>query len=100
MLGDVRMRWFARNRPTQLGSYNPKSCTLATPGTHIHTRRKPDWLRHEVLRLKAHKSRAGCRAVAHTFIRLHPDASVGKTFVADLIASHQHEIAELRRQIR
>jgi transposase InsO family protein len=43
---------------------------------------------------------AGCRAVAHTFNRLHPGVSVGKTFVADLIASHQQEIAELRRQIR
>jgi transposase InsO family protein len=38
--------------------------------------------------------------VAHTFNRLHPGVSVGKTFVADLIASHQQEIAELRRQIR
>ncbi|PUE06754.1 hypothetical protein B9Z51_12475 [Limnohabitans sp. T6-5] len=43
---------------------------------------------------------AGCRAVAHTFNRLHPDMSVGKTFVAELIASHQLEIADLRRQIR
>jgi putative transposase len=66
----------------------------------LHQRRKPDWLRLEVLRLKAHMPRAGCRAVACTFNRLHPDASVGKTFVADLIANHQHEIAELRRQIR
>jgi transposase InsO family protein len=66
----------------------------------IRTRRKPDWLRLEVLRLKAHMPRSGCRAVAHTFNRLHPGVSVGKTFVADLIASHQLEIAQLRRQIR
>lgn len=78
----------------------PKACALAPLDRQIRTRRKPDWLRHEVLRLKAHMPRAGCRAVAHTFNRLHPDASVGKTFVADLIASHQHEIADLRRQIR
>jgi transposase InsO family protein len=38
--------------------------------------------------------------VAHTFNRLHPGVSVGKTFVADLIARHQQEIADLRRQIR
>jgi putative transposase len=50
--------------------------------------------------LVAYMPRACCRAVARTFNRLHPDASVGNTFVADLIASHQHEIAELRRQIR
>jgi hypothetical protein len=76
----------------------PQACqTTASVAAH---RRKPDWLRHEVLRLKAHMPRAGCRAVARTFNRLHPSVSVGKTFVADLIASHQHEIAELRRQIR
>ena len=43
---------------------------------------------------------ANYRAVAHTFNRLYPGVSVGKTFVADLIASHQREIADLRRQIR
>ena len=75
----------------------PKACY---PNTTPQHRRKPDWLRFEVLRLKAHMPRAGCRAVARTFNRLHPSVSVGKTFVADLIASHQHEIAELRRQIR
>ena len=78
----------------------PKACALATLRADIRTRRKPDWLRLEVLRLKAHMPRAGCRAVAHTFNRLHPGASVGKTFVADLIASHQLEIADLRRHIR
>lgn len=75
----------------------PKACY---PNATHHHRRKPDWLRLEVLRLKAHMPRAGCRAVAHTFNRLHPGVSVGKTFVADLIASHQLEIAQLRRQIR
>lgn len=74
----------------------PKTCALQ----RLDTRRKPYSLRLEVLRLKAHMPRASCRAVAHTFNRLHPGVSVGKTFVADLIASHQLEIAQLRRQIR
>jgi len=63
-------------------------------------RRKPDWLRHEVLRLKAHMPQAGCRSIATTFNRLHPGSSVGKTFVADLITTHQHAITLLRRQIQ
>lgn len=75
----------------------PQACI--PPVTPLHCR-KPDWLRHEVLRLKAHMPRAGCRAIARTFNRLHPGVFVGKTFVAELIASHQHEIAELRRQMR
>ncbi len=81
-------------------SYFIRRPTTCNPAVTHHSSRKPDWLRHEVLRLKAHMPCAGCRAVARTFNRLHPDTSVGKTFVADLIASHQHEIAELRRQIR
>ncbi|PUE12946.1 hypothetical protein B9Z33_05560 [Limnohabitans sp. T6-20] len=75
----------------------PKACIPSVTPLH---RRKPDWLRREVLRLKAHMPCAGCRAVARTFNRLHPGLSVGKTFVAELIASHQHEVAGLRRQIR
>jgi putative transposase len=76
----------------------PKACTLTT--LRAHSRRKPHWLRIEILRLKAHMPKAGCRAIANTFNRLHPSMSVGKTFVADLIATHQHEIAQLRRRIR
>jgi putative transposase len=73
---------------------------VCTPPLTPRLRRKPDWLRREVLRLKAHMPRAGCRALARTFNRLHPGLTVGKTFVAKLIASHQHEIVQLRRQIR
>ena len=95
-------RLFCRAHPAQTPAFTrrPKTCAQETLHTGIHIRRKPDWLRLEVLRLKAHMPRAGCRAVAHTFNRLHPGVSVGKTFVTDLIASHQREIAELRRQIR
>ncbi len=76
----------------------PQACQPTALST-AH-RRKPDWLRHEVLRLKAHMPKAGCRTIANTFNRLHPGSTVGKTFVADLIATHQHAIAELRRCIR
>ncbi len=94
-------RLFRPSRPLRSAVFvrRPKACGLATLHADIHTPRKPDWLRLEVLRLKAHMPRAGCRAVAHTFNRLHPGVSVGKTFVADLIASHQLEIAQLRREI-
>lgn len=93
--------WFslriALHLPPPTFTRRPKACT--PPVTPLH-RRKPDWLRREVLRLKAHMPRAGCRAIARTFNRLHPGVFVGKTFVAELIAWHQREIAELRRQIR
>jgi putative transposase len=66
----------------------------------VRQRRKPDWLRRELLRLKAHMPSAGCRKLAATFNRLHPGATVGKSFVANLVAAHQYEIAALRRHIR
>ena len=98
----LKHRLFHSARPAHPPAFtrHPKACALATLDAHIRTRRKPDWLRLEVLRLKAHMPRAGCRAVAHTFNRLHPSVSIGKTFVADLIAAHQLEIADLRHQIR
>jgi putative transposase len=92
--------WLHRMRhPCPPPTFTRRTQARPPPVTHP-LRRKPDWLRSEVLRLKVHMPRAGCRAVAHTFNRLHPGLSVGKTFVAELIASHQHEIAELRRQTR
>ena len=50
------------------------------------TRKKPDWVVHEVLRLKALMGKqVGCRKVADTFNRLHAPTRVGKSFVSDTI---------------
>ncbi len=63
---------------------------------------KPDWVIAEVLRLKALMgSGAGVRKIAATFNRLHgAQISIGKTFVADLLISHQYELACAKRNIR
>jgi putative transposase len=64
-------------------------------------RRKPLWVRREILRLKALMKDAGVRSIAATFNRLHGErASVGKSYVAQLIKTHQYEIACLVRDIR
>ena len=93
----MRALGLVHQQPKEAFYRRPKACY---PNATHHHRRTRDWLRIEVLCLKAHMPRSGCRAVAQTFSRLHPGVSVGKTFVADLIASHQQEIADLRRQIR
>jgi len=72
----------------------------AEPHPATRSLRKPDWLLHELLRLKAHMLSAGCRQLATTCMLLHSGCTVGKSFVAELIARHQWEIAQLRRQIR
>jgi len=64
-----------------------------------HTKRKPDWVRKEIIRLKAHLPDFGCRKLADMFNRLFAarGMTVSKTFVSDLLRRHQYEIADLRR---
>ena len=66
------------------------------------TRKKPEWVMLEVLRLKALMGKnAGCRKVADTFNRLHATtASVGKSFVSDTIKNHQYALMNISRQLR
>ena len=54
----------------------------------------------EVLRLKAHMGKAGCRAVANTFNRQHKNTSIGKTFVAEAIKHNQYQLSCIKRDIR
>jgi putative transposase len=65
------------------------------------TRKKPDWVVQEVLRLKALMGKnAGCRKVADTFNRLHAPARVGKSFVSDTIRNHQYALLNITRELR
>ena len=62
---------------------------------------KPQWVVKEVLRIKALMGKqAGCRTVAHTFNRLHAPQSVGKTYVHEVIQTHQLELLNLTRDLR
>jgi transposase InsO family protein len=65
---------------------------------------KPGWVRREVLRLKALMREDGtCRAIAAVFNRRFAatrNMTVGKSFVAEAICKHRHEILALRRQIK
>ena len=64
-----------------------------------YCQRKPAWVTAEVLRLKAHMGKAGCRAVAYTFNRLHKNTRVGKTFVAEAIKHNQYQLSCIKRYI-
>lgn len=65
------------------------------------TRKKPDWVVQEVLRLKALMGKhAGCRKVADTFNRLHAPHRVGKSFVSDTIRNHQYALLIIARELR
>ncbi len=63
-------------------------------------RRKPEWVRAEVLRQKALQSDASLRDIANAFNRLYGEnATVGKTFVGDLLQAHRYEVARMTREI-
>lgn len=72
------------------------------PAPSVHSRRKPEWVVHEVLRLKVLMGNTGCRTVAHTFNQLHGhrQLTVGKTYVAQCIRANQYALACLRAEMR
>jgi transposase InsO family protein len=64
---------------------------------------KPDWVRQEIIRLKALMPHDGCRTIAQTFNRRYAEKrqmSVGKTLVSYTIRNHQYDIQVLRRQLK
>lgn len=88
-----------RNRPTfrRTGWRTPPSTIR-----YWH-KRKPAWVRDEVIRLKACLPDAGCRNIASTFNRLHTATtgeSIGKTWVSEVIRSHRYDIDDLRRRFK
>ena len=64
---------------------------------------KPVWVVREIVRLKALMPDAGCRSITHIFNRrfaISRRMTVGKSFVADTLRKHQHEIKIVRRKIK
>lgn len=89
--------------PTDLGrprSGRRRAKARPTKG-HGFQRAKPEWVKKEVLRLKALMP-DGARKVAETFnfLHAHHGQTVGKTYVAELVKKHQQEILRLRQQLK
>ncbi len=82
-------------RRKQLTEDNPNSFPRHPP--------KPDWVKKEVIRLKALMPNDGHRKIASAFNRLHVqrhNMTVGKTYVGDTIRNNLYEIQVLRRQLK
>ena len=93
------LRWFfapsrlrrAYKRPSSVGK------------CHFHSSQKPEWLKHEIVRLKALMPDAGCRAIADICNRRFAatrKVTVGKTFVHQTLQRHDYEIQVLRRKLK
>ena len=81
---------FARKRPP--------------PGPSLRrvSRKKPQWVCNEIIRLKAMMPHEGCRTIAAAFnARYTRDReSVGKTYVAETLKRHAARVLELRKTIK
>lgn len=75
-----------------------------TPKTPFRSQRKPEWVRREIIRLKALMREAGtCRAIEKSFNRRFAEKknmTVGRTFVNELIRRHHYQIEQKRRSIK
>jgi len=85
----------------ELPGYCQTACSY---GGTVCSRRKPERVRREVIRLKALMRRAGtCRAIEALFNRrfaVRRRMTVGRTWVSEVIRDHRYEIEIVRRQIK
>ena len=70
---------------------------------HRHSPQKPEWLKQEIIRLKARMPQAGCRSIADICNRRFAASrkvTVGKTFVHQVLQRHDYEIQILRCKLK
>jgi transposase InsO family protein len=84
--------------------YCRRKAALAPPR---HSPVKPPWVIRELVRMKALMPEAGCRTIADSFNRrfarhkeVRRRATVGKSFVAEMIRAHRYEIEVVQRKIK
>lgn len=71
--------------------------------SHSYSQPKPEWLKREIIRLKAVMPHAGCRTIANTCNRRFAASrkiTVGKTYVYQVLQRHNYEIQILRRKLK
>ena len=80
----------------------PQNITRASEQLPKNTR-KPDWVRHELIRLAALMHGQSRRAVGRTFNRLYAErfgVSVGSSFTCVFLKTHALQVLRLRRNLR
>ena len=93
----------ARLCVSHLTRYRGRAITSGNKHNHRHSPQKPEWLKHEIIRLKAIMPQAGCRSIADLCNRRFAasrQVTVGKTFVHQTLQRHDYEIQILRRNLK
>jgi len=84
-------------------SYRCKRIAPIGKHHHRHSTQKPDWLKHEIIRLKAIMPQAGCRTITDICNRRFAASrkvTVGKTYVHETLQRHAYEVQILRRNLK
>ena len=67
----------------------------------IRSRKKPQWVTNEVIKIKALMPKASCRIISLIFNQRHQQKeTIGKTFVDYTIRNHLYEIQQQRKKIK
>jgi transposase InsO family protein len=94
------VRWLSASpRPY----YRSSTVSSTSKHNHRHTPQKPEWLKAEIIRLKALMPQAGCRSIADICNRRFAASrkvTVGKTYVHQVLQRHDYEIQILRRNLK
>jgi len=96
-------RWFCMRTLLVYGRRKAKEQLKEEKAKTGFNQPKPDWVKQEIIRLKAFMPHDGCRSIANTFNRLYAEKkqmTVGKSFVYDTFRKHAYEIQVLRRKIK
>ena len=69
---------------------------------HLSMPAKPEWVRQEIIKLKAQGPDLGCRHIAMIFNRRYATKgmTVGKTFVSNVIHKHHYDIQVIRQKLK
>lgn len=92
--------WFAAPLPFRHG-YKHQHPTVRKE--HRYSTKKPEWLKAEIIRLKATMPQAGCRSIADICNRRFAASrkiTVGKTYVHQVLQQHDYEIQVLRQKLK
>ena len=84
-------------------SSHPYRRVSPVQGPTLHRRRKPEWVRREIVRLAALLARPTCRLIADIFNRRFVHSrkmSVRKTFVSGVLRASRYQIEAEKRRIK
>jgi len=89
----TKKRFYKPNTNKQSKSFIPFKST-------IKNRKKPEWIKKEIIKIKAINPNLSYRLIANIFNYKYPKYYVGKTFISYTLKNHQYEILQFRKRIK